>query len=627
MQTFFAFLFTTSVAMSAVILLLFFLRRVLNNRVSAAFRYYIWVVALIGLLVPFRLNIPTPFTPVELPLLDTSSVTSPVQGAAPTQAGQAPTVKEPVPEVEGSGSFFEGISIPQVLFGIWIVGTLVVLLRHLYSYRKFNLAVARWGTEVTDPRVISAFQWAKEDLGLSDKNIPLVTCEFVSTPLLAGIWKPRILLPKREIDTEDLLDIFRHELTHYKHKDLWMNLIVLAASAVHWFNPLVYIMAKTIRVDRETACDEAVVANKDTENRKNYGEIIISFVGVRPTITPALSTSFYTKKNNMKKRLVTIMDTQKKRKSIAVTSGAVVCAAALLTGAVFVVPAISDNSNGLISDNTAKSIALEHAGVSENEVTIKKVELDTDNGLTTYDVEFYKNNAEYDYEIDANSGDIISYDHGVKNSKAKGTSTPAPSSAKSIDEATAKSIALKHAGVKESDTVYLRTRLDRDDNIPVYDVEFSTNDTEYDYEISVEDGSIISSERDTNHKQNSKNTSATPQESATPKEPATPTQPAAPTKTATPTQPAAPTKAATPTQPATPKAPASNRISEAKAKSIALSAAGLSESQITEYEIELDMEHNTLVYEISFDQGRTEYDYEIDAITGKILKSEVDHDD
>ncbi len=69
------------------------------------------------------------------------------------------------------------------------------------------------------------------------------------------------------------------------------------------------------------------------------------------------------------------------------------------------------NNAGEISLEKAKEIALSHAGLTSSQVSFKRTELDFDNGIKEYDVEFYYNNLEYSYEIDANSGKILSYEH------------------------------------------------------------------------------------------------------------------------------------------------------------------------------------------------------------------------
>lgn len=70
----------------------------------------------------------------------------------------------------------------------------------------------------------------------------------------------------------------------------------------------------------------------------------------------------------------------------------------------------NSNETVKISIEEAKNIALKHANLTADEVEFRKVELDLDDGIKKYDIKFYYNNIEYDYEIDANTGDIVSYE-------------------------------------------------------------------------------------------------------------------------------------------------------------------------------------------------------------------------
>lgn len=71
---------------------------------------------------------------------------------------------------------------------------------------------------------------------------------------------------------------------------------------------------------------------------------------------------------------------------------------------------LSENITSLISEEKAKEIALNHSNLTSDQVTFGKTELDFDDGIQKYDIEFYYNNKEYSYEIDANTGDILTYE-------------------------------------------------------------------------------------------------------------------------------------------------------------------------------------------------------------------------
>ena len=140
-----------------------------------------------------------------------------------------------------------------------------------------------------------------------------------------------------------------------------------------------------------------------------------------------------------------------------------------------------------ITKAKAKSIALKHAGVSASKATFVTAKLDYEDGQQVYEIEFYSGNTEYDYEILASNGKIISYDKDIENYKIPRKNT---SSSTYIGKAKAKSIALKDAGVSASSATFTKTKLDYEDGIRVYEIEFYTNSAEYEYEINAKTGKI-----------------------------------------------------------------------------------------------------------------------------------------
>ena len=256
------------------------------------------------------------------------------------------------------------------------------------------------------------------------------------------------------------------------------------------------------------------------------------------------------------------------------------------------------NTAKQISADEAKKIALAHAKLAEKDVTFVNVELDYENNRPVYDVEFYSGNVEYDYDIDALTKEIVSSDFDIENydipvqTTAVQQETTAPSADIGIEKA--KAIALAHAGLSQDKVSFVKAELDYEDGIKVYDIEFYSGNVEYDYEISVADGSIISADRDIENY-------------------SIPTPEPAPEVTAAPAETAAPTKAAV------------SGISTEKAKQIALSHAGVGSANFTK--VQLDTEDGIRVYEIEFKVGNVEYEYDIDASTGAIVSSSSEIDD
>ena len=166
----------------------------------------------------------------------------------------------------------------------------------------------------------------------------------------------------------------------------------------------------------------------------------------------------------------------------------------------------------------AKSIALDHAGLKENQVDITKAKSSTDDGRQVYEIEFFKDNIEYDYEILASTGDILEHSKdaeratsgssssnsstsgntGSSSSAGSGSSSGSSGSSQSgyIGVDKAKTIALKDAGVSSSSATFTKAKLDRDDGYYLYDIEFYAGDMEYEYEINALTGDILERDRE-----------------------------------------------------------------------------------------------------------------------------------
>lgn len=228
----------------------------------------------------------------------------------------------------------------------------------------------------------------------------------------------------------------------------------------------------------------------------------------------------------------------------------------------------TDTASDYIGEAKAKDIALKHAGLSSSKVTFLPVKLDWDDGRAVYEVEFYSGNKEYDYEIDAASGSIRDYDFDIES-----YTIPAASS-DLISEAKAKKIALEHAGISSSKATFIQVKLDWDDGRQVYEVEFYSGNKEYDYEIDAASGAILSYDYDVENY-------------------------------------------------TIPSSQTGDYISREKAQQLAQAKA----PNATLVKLEFDHDDGRAIYEGELRDGRTEYEFEIDATTGSFLKWEQDRDD
>ena len=249
----------------------------------------------------------------------------------------------------------------------------------------------------------------------------------------------------------------------------------------------------------------------------------------------------------------------------------------------------SASQSAYIGLEAAKEAALKHAGVSASDATFVEAEYDYDDGRMVYEVEFHVKGTEYDYEIDAQTGEVVKY-KTEQNGANTGSSTNTSSF---IGESAAKQAALSHAGVSESSTKYCNAWLEYDDGrAECYEVEFMAGNTRYEYKIALTSATVLESERESYGGSGSSGQSTGQSGSQTSGSSGT----------------------------------SSTDLGAEKAKSIALNHAGVSASQTSEMKVEQDWDDGVLEYEVEFKAGGVEYEYTIHGGTGQILKYESDRD-
>ncbi len=232
----------------------------------------------------------------------------------------------------------------------------------------------------------------------------------------------------------------------------------------------------------------------------------------------------------------------------------------------------NSGQQGLLDLETVKALALADAGVKADTAVFTQSELEWEDGVQVYDLEFRTSEAEYDYEINAVTGAIIS-----KDAEGRWNNQGGP-----VDLEGAKAVALADAGVKAADAVFRKSELEWEDGVKVYDIEFYTSEAEYDYEINASTGAVLdkSMELFENHVP-----SADLQGSA------------------------------------------GSYIGVDQAKAIAVSNSGFKAEDVIFTKTKLERDKGSVRYEVEFYKDRMEYEYSIDAYTGSILEYESEYDD
>ena len=299
---------TLSAACSAVLLPLLFLARRIRHRYAARTLYVLFLLLALRLVLPVQLSWSAPAVTVEVP---TYSISAPVQRPAPVQnttpTGQnqsGQTVQTPaqsLPQQVQTAPEPEPVTIrsTQLLSVLWLAGTAVFLLFHCVSYLLARRRLLRAALSPT-PEQADRCSALRQALNIR-RPVGLMRSSAVSSPMMLGLVRPVILLPERDLTISELDLTLRHELLHLKRRDVAYKAVMLLANAVHWFNPLVWWMAREAGRNLELCCDEAVIRSLNGGGRREYGQVLLQ--AAADASGPALSTRFGSGKGQLKDRL------------------------------------------------------------------------------------------------------------------------------------------------------------------------------------------------------------------------------------------------------------------------------------------------------------------------------------
>ena len=294
----------------------------------------------------------------------------------------------------------------------------------------------------------------------------------------------------------------------------------------------------------------------------------------------------------MKKKLFAVLGSAVMVLSVALIAG---CSAdkpveenATVNQAQASAPTVKRSNLASVSPDDAIDIVLNHAGVSrENAVMFGAPSLDEENGKAHYDIEFGYNGFEYDYEVAVADGSVLKAEKEPEKVKASEKESipakPEPVSRENnngyISVEAAKQKALDDAGVKAEDAVFLKAYYDSDDIISHYDVKFEANGYEYEYEVKASDGTVLEKDVDKNRK------------------------------------------------PVNSVSVSDEYISADKAKSIAFEHASVKAADVKFSKAELDRDDLIVHYDVEFVSGKFEYEYEINAESGKVIAFDKEFND
>lgn len=307
-----------TVSLAALVPLI--LRRLMKKRYPARMVCVVWAILALRLLIPVQLTLPQ--APVQV-MPRTSYVVQSDQTAF-RQAG-LPVTQTPARWVTGTQAetlsaadtgTVKTVDITDILLTLWLAGVIACVLWQGIGYYRLIRSLKGKSQPVERADLHTILQEQCADL-IIDREIPLRVSSAADCPMLAGFIHPTLYLPDERISRTDAAFIFRHELTHYKHGDLWLKLLLLAARCLHWFNPLVHLIARFAQEDIEAACDDAVVRGHDGAYRRAYGETILRSAIAQAQKRKALVSCFGDDKKTLMRRFEGLFDKSVKKRGVA----------------------------------------------------------------------------------------------------------------------------------------------------------------------------------------------------------------------------------------------------------------------------------------------------------------------
>lgn len=314
-----------SLTTSIVILALIVLGALINKRYAAKWKYRLWIILAIRLIIPVNYELPDAQLQVTIPAEVGSQKVSEMFEAEPftTATYSEPLVMDPptaLPQTMTPLSIESNIrekSLPsvtllQALSYLWGVGVVCLLLWQLTSYFYYKGKLIKNGKAIKNPILLEELNELSKRLGIR-QSITFMTYSKAHSPMVLGFWHPVLVLPKEDYSREESFYILKHELIHLRRHDVLVKFLLLLARDFHWFNPVVYLMHREAVVDMEIACDEAVVRGEAFEQRKAYTETLMSNLHRQRSRGPILSTQFSGGVRIMKKRFKNILSKANKK--------------------------------------------------------------------------------------------------------------------------------------------------------------------------------------------------------------------------------------------------------------------------------------------------------------------------
>lgn len=227
----------------------------------------------------------------------------------------------------------------NILAYLWLIGAIALMLLNVARYVRLNIKIRKNGKIIFCPEISE----------YTDRKINVRVWESIASPFMTGVFKPTLILPKTELSSEQLHNILRHEMTHFKRHDILYKWFAEFVKCVHWFNPAAWYISKQISTECEISCDMTVTKNMSGSEEMSYINTILSLLPTGKSKQLPLTTQMASSKKILKRRFIMIKNKKTTSKFMSVISA--VIAVVMLSATVF--------ASGVLSDMTTDDYTIE----------------------------------------------------------------------------------------------------------------------------------------------------------------------------------------------------------------------------------------------------------------------------
>jgi len=303
------------------------IKAVFRKQLTAKWHYNMWFLLLAALTLPFIpghwLSFGMLYSGFEGNLhYGIGGMDAYITGSGAQEPGQANWLQD------FTVSVHRGVSpwLKTAAAAVWFAGMLVMAALTVHSWFKIK-QIRKRARRLADQAVLDLLNQCKQQLHM-DRELIVLESPLVKSPMIFGLFKTYLVFPVRFaewLSMDEIKYIILHELNHLKNRDNVTNYWIVAFQLIYWFNPLIWIAFKQMRLDREIACDIAVLHTLDDRCRAEYGNTIINVAdrASRP-MNFALTSQLVSRKSQIKARIETIAGYRAESKRLKLTSAAVV---------------------------------------------------------------------------------------------------------------------------------------------------------------------------------------------------------------------------------------------------------------------------------------------------------------